>query len=127
VVVKGPFFIYGFIAALIITGLSGWHLHLLNTLFGEASTTWKSIAAVPIWAIVALCTIYFIVEEILLQQAKLIWDDIRDRKRDKNLLRNYRRAIASDQISIPSAKLQLALRLPVALILGYILGGFALL
>jgi 4-hydroxybenzoate polyprenyltransferase len=126
VIVKGPFFIYGFVAASIITGLNGWNLQLLNTLFGEASTSWKSIAAVPIWAIVALCMIYFIVEEILLQQAKLIWDDIRDRERDKLLLRNCRRAIASGQMSISSAKLQLALRLFAALLLGYILGGFAL-
>ncbi len=127
IIMKGPFFVYGFAIASIITGLNGWHLRFLNTLFGEASSSWKNVAAVPIWAIIALCLIYFIVEEILLQQAKLIWDDIRDHERDKDLLHNKRRAIASGQMSLSSAKWQLVVRLLTALIFGYILGNFALL
>lgn len=116
---KGPFFIYGFIIAIIITGLTSGNLRLLGTLFREVSVSWQSIGA--------LCLIYFVVEEILLQQAKLIWDDIRDYERDKNLLHNQRRAIASGRMSIFSAKLQLGIRLLAALILGSLLGGFALL
>jgi GNAT superfamily N-acetyltransferase len=130
VLVKGDFFLFGFVAALIITGFNNTNVQLVNnlfnTLFGVTLNSWNSITSNSFWWLLALFLIYFIVEEILLQQAKLIWDDIRDYGRDKHLLRNRNRAIASGQMTIASAKVQLVLRLVAALFLGYLLGGWAL-
>jgi hypothetical protein len=126
VIAKGPFFVYGYVIGLVVLGVQNWQLPLINLLF---STTheWKSVSEIPTWAILALGAVFFIVEEILLQQAKLTWNDIRDVEDDKKILRNDRRAIVSGALSISTAIRNMLFRWILALILGYVLGGFSLL
>lgn len=134
ILAKGPFFIYGIVTALIVVGFSkdpiaglGYrHLDVINFLF-SVSKDWKSIPDVPIWAILALVAIYFTIEEILLQQAKLLWDDIRDVERDSLMLLNNKRPIVTKAMSISSAIRQMIVRWMLALVLGYLLGGINLL
>lgn len=146
-IAKGFFFLFGLGAAFIIVGIPTGtiaglpynHLQLINALFGTHLVIsayhgrkqtpyfgWTSFSTVPLWAIYTLGLIYFFVEEVLLQQAKYIWDDMRDLKRDKALLHNEGRAITAGLISIRSAIWQIVGRLLLALILGYFLGGVAL-
>lgn len=137
-IAKGYFFIFGLGAALIIigipkdviAGLPYNHLQLINALFGtksNVSISWNTIAKIPLWTECVLGLTYFFVEEVLLQQAKFIWDDIRDVQRDRNLLHNNTRAIAAGLLSKQVAIWQMFIRLFLALILGYFLGGIPLL
>jgi len=126
-VTKSPFFIFGFVTALVVVGFPPGKLPLINYLFRYTDTDWKSITNIPIWVFFVLGALYFIVEEVLLQQAKLMWDDIRDVERDKILLQNYKRPIVSGRMSVSSAIRQMYVRWILALLLGYLLGGFALL
>ena len=86
VVRKGFYFVYGICTAFVIYGLQIRQLQQINFLFRN-STDW-TLSNVPVWAVCALGLIYFIVEEILLQQAKLIWDDIRHIDTDKEVEKN---------------------------------------
>lgn len=108
-VAKCFFFIFGLDTALIligipndtIMGLPYSHLQLINALFG--TNYWNNISVVPNWAIIALCLTYFFVEEVLLQQSKYIWDDIRGKDDDKKLGHNQDRAITSGLLPISGA------------------------
>jgi 4-hydroxybenzoate polyprenyltransferase len=112
VLAKMWFFAYGMLAALVIGGeLPGDQVSLINVLF-RPSTSWQS-NDVPIWAIAALLLVYLILEELLVQQAKLIWDDIRDRERDRKLLHNKERAIARGDLSLQHAIWNMIVRLGV--------------
>lgn len=124
---KGVYFIFGFLSAFIVVGFSSRHLLIINFLFRSSDTDWKSISSVPIWTFWALGALYFVVEEILLQQAKFMWDDIRDAEHDKILLDNSKRPIARGKMSKGSAILHMLVRWFLALLCGYLLGGFALL
>ena len=133
---KGFFFIFGLGTAFVIAGsipkdviwgLSYNRLQLINSLFSTNTVSISSHGYVPpFWAICTLGLVYFFVEEFLLQQAKLIWDDIRDISRDEDLIHNKERAITTKLLSIPSAIWQMLGRLLLAFILGYFLGGMAL-
>ncbi len=125
-ITKSLFFVFGYMTAIIVVGLPASKLSLINYLF-RSSTDWKSVSSVPVWVYFALGTIYFVVEEIFLQQAKLLWDDIRDIERDKILLQNSKRPIASGRLSVTSAIWQMYVRWSLAFLLSYLLGGLALL
>ena len=119
--------VYGILVALATVGLQSDQLPTINFLFRPSSTTWTSAAQVPLWAILSLGLIYLLIEELLLQQAKLLWDDIRDFERDKLLPLNSTRAIASGRMSRRSAVLHMLVRWVLAFFLGYAVGGLALL
>ncbi len=123
-IVNGIVFWYGFLAAWISKGFQQEQLPLVNFLF-RGVQDWD-ITNTPAWAIWCLGFIYFLVQEFLLQQAKHMWDDIRDVNRDKALPHNSDRPIARGVMSIKSAKAHMWIRGILALILGYIIGGFAL-
>ncbi len=138
VLIKGPFFIYGFITALLLVGfprnplplLPYNHLQIINFLFRTSNSDW-SFSTIPGWTILALGAIYFVVEEVLLQQAKLMWGDLKDVQRDK-VVSSYRERFITDRIAsdpgvIRSAVRHMIMRWLLALLLGYVLGGLALL
>jgi len=125
-ITKSFFFIFGYVTAIVVVGLPASKLPLINYLF-RSSTDWKSVSSVPVWVYFALWIVYFVVEEIFLQQAKLMWDDIRDIERDKILLQNSTRPIASGRLSVTSAIWQMYVRWSLAFLFSYLLGGFALL
>lgn len=126
VLAKGHMFWLGFITALVTMGLTGDRLHILNLLFRRQSD-WKRILDVPFWAVFSLGILAFILEEILLQQAKLLWDDVRDVERDKVLLQNRARAVARGQMTISAAIKNLSLRWILANIFAFGVGGWPLL
>jgi hypothetical protein len=115
----------GFILAYITLGINPSKIPLIDTLFSN-STRWHSMGDVPDWAIWAYGIVVFFVHEFVLQQAKLLWDDIRDVDRDKKLLHNKGRAIATGAISVKSAVFHVTLRWILAMVLGYALGGLPL-
>jgi hypothetical protein len=134
-ITKSVFFIFGFVTALVVVGLQQ-HLVVVSSLFSTAAmkvngstiaTSWKNISDVPIWAIWAFGALCFCVEEILLQQAKLMWDDIRDVEYDRAWFPNNTRPIASGRISVSSATWQMLVRWMLAFGFGYLLGGVPLL
>lgn len=138
VLIKGPFFIYGFATAFLLVGfprnplplLPYDHLQIINFLFRTSNLNW-SFSTVPEWAVLALGATYFVVEEVLLQQAKLMWGDLKDVQRDK-VVSSYRERFITDRIAsdpgvIRSAIRHMIIRWLLALLLGYILGGLALL
>jgi len=125
VMAKGHIFWIGFIMAFFVKGLTSDRLPLLNLLFSQRGE-WNTILDVPMWVVLAFGILIFVVEEILLQQAKLLWDDVRDVKRDKLLLQNRARAIASGKVNIKEAIAHLSIRWTLAMILSAILGGATL-
>ncbi|GHP00899.1 hypothetical protein KSF_109460 [Reticulibacter mediterranei] len=112
VLAKAWFFLYGLAATLVFGQPSENQTMLGNGLF-HPSPAWQG-NEIPIWAIVTCLFIYFILEELLVQQAKLIWDDIRDRDRDQKLLHNRERAIAKGIISVRQARWNMLARLVLA-------------
>ncbi len=117
-------FIIGYIAALVTVGFQQYDL--AYKLFYDP-IVYPDKLQPPVWVILAIGAIYFFVEEILLQQAKHIWDDIRDIERDKLLPLNQGRAVTSGLMSINQAVRQMFIRWSLALVLGYLLGGIVLL
>jgi len=71
--------------------------------------------------------IYFFAEEFLLQQAKLLWDDIRDIEQDKKRIYNKDRYYVQGFFSKRTAILHVFLRWTFSLALGYLIGGVSLL
>jgi hypothetical protein len=124
-ILKGIWFWYGFAAAYSITNISERNLDRINLLF-RGKNDWGDPADVPFWSVLGLAMVYFVVQEIFLQQAKLLWDDIRDKERDKLLPHNRGRAVASEAISHNTAILQMVIRWTAAFVLGYLLGGVVL-
>lgn len=124
-IAKGHAFWIGFIMAFFVAGLTSDRLPLLNLLFSKQDE-WNTTLDVPIWAILVFGILIFVIEEIFLQQAKLLWDDVRDIERDKLLLQNRARAIASGNISTKEAIFNLSIRWTLAMILSVVIGGMAL-
>ncbi len=96
----------GFLAPLLLTGLSVSQLAILNQLFRQ-KLDWPSAAAVPVLAVFGLGILLFIVTAILLQQGIAIGRALR--------------AGATADIPFPVA--QVVLRILAALALGYFLAG----
>jgi 4-hydroxybenzoate polyprenyltransferase len=125
-ILKEVFVLYGFMMAWLSIGVQPEQLPVLNFLFREG-TDWRMVSQVPGWAVVGLGIIYVLVAGVLLQQAKLLWDDIRDINRDKHLLQNKRRAIASGFITPKAAIWHVIVRVGLSFLFGYLLGGWPLL
>lgn len=67
---------------------------------------------------IMLGLLYFLVSEVLVQQAKLLWDDIRDYKLDKHRLgMNRRRALATGSMSLQEAVIHMPIRWVLGLML----------
>lgn len=79
------------------------------------------------WMFLLIGVIYFLIEEFFLQQAKLLWDDIRDVERDSKSIQNKDRAYTKKDIGEKTAKLHVCFRWSFALLLGYYYGGSSLL
>lgn len=73
---RGRIFWAGWLAPALITGLSASRLEILNTLF-RRDLDWETTGAAPFLAIVALGLVFYLIFEILLQQAVLIWTALR--------------------------------------------------
>jgi hypothetical protein len=118
----------GFVVALAVKAwvLDLARLDILNRLFSSGAI-WTDIRQVSAGAVWGFGFLIFIVEEGMLQQAKYLWNDIRDYQYDKNssasLPINRNRAVAAGAMSIPIAKRQMLLRGALAFVLGYLLGG----
>lgn len=125
ILVKFPYFWIGFLTTLFYRGLGPSRIWLVNKLFNNL-TQWEKAELVPGWAIFLLGLIFFTLCEIFLEQAKLLWDDIRDRERDKLLPNNQFRALASDSLSIQQTILNLFFRLITSLLFALLLGGLSL-
>lgn len=124
---KGPMFAYGVLSALALVGAPQQRPLPLDALIqfpvlGDLITR----SANDIGALILLIILYFCLEEILLQQSKLLWDDIRDYRRDKKLLLNKDRAVARGDITIQDAITHFIVRWSLALLGGYLIGGFPL-
>ncbi|MBI3153216.1 MAG: hypothetical protein HYZ21_13855, partial [Chloroflexi bacterium] len=119
---KGLHFWYGFLFGFFILN-NGIYVAptFLNRLFIANNI---NLIAIPTWCkLLTFGLLFFIVEEVVLQQAKLLWDDIYDIERDKKLPLNSKRAVSSGYISVKSAKINIILRLIFAFSLGHLLGG----
>jgi hypothetical protein len=121
---KGVMFWYGFIGAFAITGVQQSQVDLINIFFRQDKD--YTLNTIPWWLILGLGVIYFFVEELLLQQAKYLWNDIRDQ--DWDLKNPYRqdRAFAEGLISGRWTILHIVIRWTLTLTLGYMLGGWQL-
>lgn len=119
---KGLHFWYGFLFGFFILNKGLYaNPYFLNPSFLATNIY---IGATPIWCkLLILGLAFFILEEVFLQQAKLLWDDIYDIERDKKLPLNSTRALSSGYISLKSAKINIVLRLIFAFSFGYLLGG----
>lgn len=124
---KGPKFWYGFLVGLVVVGLAPERVALSNWLFGGGREAWAAGERVPLWAVLLLGLLFFMAEELLLQQAKLLWDDVRDYERDRGISWYRDRALAGGFLSLRGAVFNLVLRICAAFVLALVLGGSALL
>ncbi len=122
---KGGAFWIGFIGALAISGIQKSQIDLINAFFRQGKD--YELNTVPPWSIWALGVIYFFVDELLLQQAKYLWNDIRDRDWDSRSSYHRNRAFAEGSTTEKWAILHVVIRWTFALVLGYLLGGLQLL
>ncbi len=122
-IAKGPKFWYGFLVGLVALGPGPGRVALSNELFAGGGPAWAAAAPVPLWTIGWLGLLFFIVEELLLQQAKLLWDDVRDHERDRGIPWYGDRGVASGLLSLRGAVFNLILRVLAAFVLAFVLGG----
>jgi len=122
---KGVIFLYGFIGALVLIGIQPSQVDLINRLFRQ--DTDYTADSVPFWSVCALGFVYFSVSELLLQQAKYLWNDMRDRDRDQKSPYHQDRAYTQGLLTSQEAMVHVILRWTLAFILGYLLGGWQLL
>lgn len=122
IIAKGPHFWYGFFSAYIFYGINNSKaLQSISVLFNA-----KVASRVNIGQIIFFGVLFFFLEEVLLQQAKLLWDDIRDVQRDNKLPLNKNRAFVSGLLSEKQAILNIGLRLLLAFTAGFLLGGMVI-
>ncbi|MFN8529731.1 MAG: hypothetical protein U0670_14080 [Anaerolineae bacterium] len=65
--------------------------------------------------------VYFFVLEILVQQAKFLWNDVRDRSTDRDAAINQQRVQYSTMISVRTASLHILVRWTAGLVIGALL------
>jgi 4-hydroxybenzoate polyprenyltransferase len=75
----------------------------------------------PVWAAVAFSVCWFFVQEGLVQQAKYIWNDIRDRESDREYAGKKNRAMAGTGVTSRRMVPHLVVRWAIGLALGYLL------
>lgn len=129
-VVKLPAFWIGFTAALLTVGVSNDQLARVNFLFFPGKGEWSGTDEVPLPAILAMGLVYFLVSDVVLQQAKLLWNDVRDMKRDQNepvFAEHYsNRGVQGGGIGRGAGAASATARWILALPLGWLLGGWTL-
>lgn len=81
----------------------------------------QSTTSPPLWTAIAFAFCWYGIQEGIVQQAKYIWNDIRDRRVDQYFDVKRRRAIASGVISLRGAIVQLFVRWLGGLLLGALL------
>lgn len=111
---KTPLFIIGAIFAFMEFGPSS-HPRIQVLFIAEP------VEKPPLGAIVALSVCWYLIQEGLVQQAKYLWNDIRDRAVDKEFSDKSRRSVASGALSLREATAQLFIRWIGGLILGLFL------
>jgi hypothetical protein len=122
-VTRGLVFWFGFVAAVTTVGFAGADVTHVQELFGLKRTQWVSGDQVPLWAWLALAFAYFFVEELLLQQSKYLWDYVRGDDCYKQQIAQRVTQLYMNNIPLKVARAVLALRLVLAFVLGYLIGG----
>jgi hypothetical protein len=117
-------FWYGFIGALAIISVQQSQIDLINFFFQQKTP--YTLNPIPWWLVIGLGGIYFFVEEFLLQQAKYLWNDIRDQVWDLKNPSRQDRAFAKGNTVDQSDILHVIIRWTLALVFGYMLGGWQL-
>lgn len=123
-VFKWLYFVYGFLLGYLWYVDDGnSRINLINDLFAPSNALWRTISEVPFLWLALFAGLCMLVQEYLLQQGKLIWDDIRDLDRDKKIEGNKsRRALVTGKISLRMGFLQMGVRWIGGLVLGLVLG-----
>lgn len=124
---KSPNFILGFILALGMVSIDPEQISLISSWFGSSSSQFTNLSNLPQFYIYLLGVVYLIFTELFLQQGKLLWDDIRDKERDKQLPLNQYRAISKNEISDSFAIMQMVIRWLLPFIFALLLHQWSLL
>jgi 4-hydroxybenzoate polyprenyltransferase len=66
-------------------------------------------------------SLWFFIQEVLIQQAKYVWNDLHDRKKDQSKIGKNDRAVARGFIGKKSAVLHIIIRILIGLVLGSML------
>jgi len=121
---KWLYYVYGVLLAVALRSkLDDARILFANRFLSPSSAiTWSVAHAVPPWVVLSLVILCFFAQEILLQQAKLLWDDIRDHKRDVNSSINKSRSLAAGMLTLTSAIPLVVVRWIAAFTLGSLLG-----
>ena len=110
---KSWLFWIGFIMALWVKGPA---LHpMIPVLFVTSPTPTP-----PAWTYLAIALSWFVIQEGLVQQAKYVWNDIRDREADRGFAGKRERPIASGRSSVAAAIVHMLVRWSAGLALGYL-------
>jgi UbiA prenyltransferase family len=129
-----PAVIIGFTSALALQGFSDSQVVRLDSILSSCAphvigcSVWTK-ATLSIWGVLGWFLVFFIVEEIIFQQCKHIWNDLRDRTEDKQsqLSDKQLRPIINGAIAPNAAIAMLLIRLPLSYFLGYVIGGASML
>jgi len=81
----------------------------------------SSDSDLPFGYIVFYALLWLIIQEGLIQQAKYIWNDLRDRKRDEGFEGKGNRGVTSGEVSTRAAVVQLFVRWIGGLVIGYVI------
>jgi 4-hydroxybenzoate polyprenyltransferase len=111
---KTPLFIIGALLAFVEVGPSS-HPRI------QVSFITEPVEKPSLVAIVALSVCWYMIQEGLVQQAKYLWNDIRDRAVDKEFSDKSHRSVASGALSLREATIQLFIRWIGGLLLGLFL------
>ncbi len=132
IIFKGSFFWYGFLISAASFSPSDSFLKAINFLqisnldFSHQKINLNSFYIEPI-TLLFVGIIYFVFEECILQQAKLLWDDIRDSSIDKNLPNNQFRAIQMGYLSEKTAINHVIIRLIMSFTFCFVIRNYTLL
>lgn len=110
-----------FAAGMLAAGWSqGWSF---NPRIADLFSTPKTVASgvMPGWTIFAFALCWYLVQELIVQQAKYAWNDLRDRKIDRVLSGKQDRAVAASNAGARELAAFILLRLAFGFALGYLL------
>ncbi len=132
IIFKGSFFWYGFFISAASVNPSYSFLSVINFFqisnldFSGQKINLDSFYIEPI-TLFFVGIVYFVFEECILQQAKLLWDDIRDSFIDKNLPNNQFRAIQMEFLSEKTAINHVIIRLIMSFTFCIVIKNYTLL
>ena len=113
---KSWLFLFGVLASIWTSGLTYFHPRI-HDLF----TNQPPGSSLPVWMIFAFAVCWYLIQELIIQQAKYSWNDLRDRERDLKTGGKQDRSFVGSDYNPQFMAFFITLRFAVGILLGYLL------